>query len=196
MNAHNSHLSALMSVMAMLRQQSLWQWCYAGPQNSDWLIRMVHPESRKRLAEALRHYVSGQITNDDLNAVVVDCRDRGAVAVYEMAWGLYDDTSQHKATGRHHLGKDVRRTISRWIAFLYSDEEYLWPEYSFIQIVNWPFNLLTFGWWEKMKRRKWEQFLESGDFTVWPFCNKVQLQKIIQRPTLLSGRPSAAPTDH
>jgi hypothetical protein len=185
-----------MSAMAMLRQQSLWQWCYGGPQNSDWLIRMVHPESRKRLAEALTHYVSGQITNDDLNAVVVDWRDRGAVAVYEMAWGLYDDTSQHKATGRHHLGKDARRKISRWIAFLYSDEEYLWPEYSFIQIVNWPFNLLTFGWWEKMKRRKWQQFLESGDFTVWPFCSKEQLQKIIQKPTLLSGRPRTAPTDH
>ena len=157
---------------------------------------MIHRESRNRLAEALRHYVAGRITNDDLNDVDVDWRDRGAVAVYEMAWQLYDDTSQHKSTGRHYLGKDARREISRWIAFLYSNEEYLWPEYSFFQVLNWPLNLLTFGWWEKMKRRKWEQFLQSGDFSVWPFCQKEQLQKVIQRPRLLSGRARTAPSDH
>ena len=45
---------------------------------------MVHRESRDDLAIALRQYASRQITNDDLDCVVVDWRDRGAVAVKEM----------------------------------------------------------------------------------------------------------------
>lgn len=70
---------------------------------------MVDRESRNRLAGALRHYVSGQITNDELDAVVVDWRDRGAVAVSQMAWYLYDDCYTHKAKGSHYLHKDATR---------------------------------------------------------------------------------------
>ena len=150
--------------------------------------KMIHRESRDRLAETLRHYVSGQITNDDLDDVSVDWRDRGAIAVHQMAWRLYDDNSQHKATGKHYLDRKARRQIARWILFLHSDQEYYWPEYSFIQIINWPLNVLTFGWWERMKKRKWDQFLEAGDFDVWPFCRKEELQKAIENPKLM-GRP-------
>ena len=62
---------------------------------------MIHRESRDRLAEALRHYVSGQITNFKLDTVKIDKRDRGAYAVSEATWGLYDDMSKHKATGHY-----------------------------------------------------------------------------------------------
>ena len=148
---------------------------------------MIHRESRNILAEALRHYVSGQITNDDLDCVDVDWRDRGAVVVKEMAWQLYDDNYTHKARGNHNLDRKARKEIARWIAFLYSDTEYIWPEYSFIQIINWPLNLITFGRWEKMKRRKWEQFLEAGDFDVWPFCRREELEAVLRRPKLLAG---------
>lgn len=149
---------------------------------------MIHRDSRNKLAEALRHYVSGQITNDDLESVIVDWRDRGAIAVQEMVWGLYDDMTEHKATGINHLDKEARRIIARWIVFLHSDQEYIWPEYSFIQIVNWPMNIITFGWWEKMKKRKWEEFLEAGDFEVWPFCSENELKKAIKRPKLLARK--------
>ncbi len=148
---------------------------------------MIHRESRKNLAEALRHYVSGQITNDDLDSVDVDTRDRGAVAVKEMAWTLYDDMDQHKAEGPHYLDGEARKEISKWIVFLHSENEYLWPEYSLFQIVNWPMNLITFGWWERMKKQKWEQFLEAGEFEAWPFCSKKELQKAVRNPKLLRG---------
>ena len=69
--------------------------------------------------------------------------------------------------------------------FLDSDREYLWPEDSFLQIVNWPMNLLTLGWWERNKRKRWEQFLEAGDFTVWPFWSGAELESVIQKPRLL-----------
>ena len=146
---------------------------------------MIDRESRDRLAEALRHYVSGQITNFKLDSVPIDKRDRGAVAVYEAAWGLYDDFTKHKATGHHKIPKDGKRVIARWISFLYSDKEYLWPEYSFLQIFNWPLNLITFGWWERMKKRKWEQFEECGDIDVWPFCSRSELEEVIKKPKLL-----------
>jgi hypothetical protein len=150
---------------------------------------MIQRESRDRLAEALRHYVSGQITNDDLDDIEVDWRDRGAVAVKEMAWRLYDDTRNHRIEGRLPRGSEGRRIVARWIAFLYTDREYFWPEYSFIQIVNWPMNALTFGWWERMKRRRWEQFLEAGDFNVWPFCRPEELEAIRHHPKLLTRDP-------
>jgi len=148
---------------------------------------MIDRESRYRLAVALRRYVAGLITNDDLDDIQVDWRDRGAVHVKEMSWLLYSDITQHYAKGRHALPKDAKREVARWIAFLYTDQEYLWPEYSFIQIVNWPMNLLTFGWWERWKKRKWEEFLEASDYSVWPFCNRIDLEKAVSRPKLMTG---------
>jgi len=148
---------------------------------------MIHRESRDLLAQALRHYAAGVITNDDLDSVDVDWRDRGAVAVKEMAWGLYDDTHSHYVDERIPRNSEIRKVMVRWIAFLYSDEEYIWPEYSFIQFLNWPLNVLTLGWWKRMKQRRWEQFLEAGDFEVWPFCRREDLERIRRRPRLLSG---------
>jgi hypothetical protein len=148
---------------------------------------MIHRESRDRLAEALRQYVSGRITNDDLDSVDVDWRDRGAIAIQGMAWQLYDDMRTHYVEGELQRGTEGRRTISRWIAFLHSDKEYLWPEYSFYQIVNWPMNILTFGWWERMKKKRWEQFLEAGDYEVWPFCRREELEETLSNPKLLAG---------
>lgn len=149
---------------------------------------LVHRESRNRLAEALRQYLSGRITNDELDDIEVDWRDRGAVAVKERAWQLYDDLRTHYVEGNLTRGSEGRRTVALWIAFLHSDMEYLWPEYSFMQILNWPMNLLTLGWWGRMKKRKWEQFLEAGDFNVWPFCTKEELESVLQKPQLLAGK--------
>jgi hypothetical protein len=67
---------------------------------------VIHRDSRDRLAEALRRYASGHISNDELDEVEVDWRDRGAVAVKGMAWRLYDDTREHyvEDTLPRHLG--------------------------------------------------------------------------------------------
>jgi len=148
---------------------------------------MIDRQSRNCLALTLRRYVAGIVHNDDLAEVQVDWRDRGANAVYQMAWNLYSDNCQHYAKERHAIPREVKREIAKWILFLRTDREYLWPEYSFIGIYNWPMNLLTFGWWEARKRRRWEEFLKAGDFCVWPFLHKTELEEAIKRPTLLSG---------
>ena len=156
---------------------------------------MIHRPSRDALALALRRYVSGRITNDDLDELVVDWRDRGAVAVKEMAWSLYDDTYVHRAGSDLARGSEARTAIARWIVFLHSDAEYLWPEYSFLQIVNWPLNILTLGWWEKHKAHRWQQFLEAGDFDAWPFCARSELEKAAASPKLFAKAEQAVAAD-
>ena len=74
---------------------------------------MIHRESRDNLAQALRQYVSGRITNDDLANISVDWRDRAAVAVEKMAWTLYDDIQTHYVEGRWSRNSGGRRTIAR-----------------------------------------------------------------------------------
>jgi len=149
---------------------------------------VIHRPSRDKLARALRRYVAGLITNDDLDEVEVDWRDRGAVAIKEMAWRLYDDMSMHYAAGRHSISRPTRRAIGRWILFLHSNKEYVWPQLSLAQIVNWPLDLLTFGWWERRKKWRFEEFEVAGDFSVWPFISARDFEESLGRPKFLVGR--------
>ncbi|MGZ4963255.1 MAG: hypothetical protein ACXWJB_13830 [Limisphaerales bacterium] len=66
---------------------------------------MIHRASRDKLATALRQYVSGRITNDDLDDIDVDWRDRAAVAVKERSWSLYDDIQAEDCTHSKTLAR-------------------------------------------------------------------------------------------
>ena len=107
-----------------------------------------------------------RITNDDLFDVDISFDDIGVKRVWEMAWLLYDDLQEHKAEDPFELSPNVKRKIKIWILFLYSDNEYIWPDYSPSQIYNWFFNLLTFGWWERRKQGTFNKFKRSGNFRV------------------------------
>ena len=135
---------------------------------------MIHRASRRRLALALRRYAAGHTTNNDLDSVDVDWRDRGAVAIAGMAWRLYDDSFTHRAVGRHALNRELRRTVARWVVFLHSDEEYLWPEYNFVEVSSGMGSILTLGWWGRHKARRWQEFTEAGQFEHWPFISRDQ----------------------
>jgi hypothetical protein len=150
---------------------------------------MIDRASRDRLALALRRYVSGRIHNDALDNVEVDWRDRGAVAVQEAAWTLYNDHYQHYAVGRNAIPKQARREIARWIVFLHSDYEYLWPQYSFIRagIPKWLQNLPAFRLLRRREERIWAEFCETGDISCWPFQNQGDLTEARLSPRLLAG---------
>lgn len=148
---------------------------------------MICRQSRDRLALALRRYVAGRLNNDELDFIKVDRSDRGAVAVKQMAWGLYDDRKNHYAAGRYAIDRDSRRAVARWIVFLHSDQEYRWPNYSLAQIFNWPLNLMTFGWWERRKRRCRDEFKQAGDWAAWPFITTVDLTASASKPRYLAG---------
>lgn len=57
---------------------------------------VIHRASRHQLALALRRYASRRLTYDELDSASVDWRDRGAVAVKQMEWHLYDDLQTHQ----------------------------------------------------------------------------------------------------
>lgn len=118
--------------------------------------------------------------------MAVDWCDRGAVAIKERAWCLYDDIYQHRAVGRFYLQKPARDEIARWIVFLHSDLEYTWPDFSFVQILNLPMNLLTFGWWGRHKKKIFEQFTAAGDFSVWPFLTRRDYEYPLKHPRYLA----------
>ena len=147
---------------------------------------MIDRTSRGRLALALRRYVAGRIHNDDLDGTHVDWRDRGAVAIKQMAWNLYNDTYQHFAVGKNVISRKSRRAIARWIVFLHSDREYLWPEYSFEQVSG----ILTFVLFSRRCERLWKEFCATGDIESWPFQNESEMKAETLLPRLLSGRPN------
>jgi len=147
---------------------------------------MIHRASRHRLALALRRYAAKRCTNDDLDSVEVDWRDRGAVAVKQMAWRIYDDLHTHRAVGRYSLSREARRAIARWVIFLHSEQEYLWPEYNFVRIAPGIFSAFTLGWWGRQERKRWDEFLASGDFDVWPFVSTQAELSARAQPKLLN----------
>lgn len=149
---------------------------------------MICRQSRDQLALALRQYVSGRISNDDLDSISVDWRDRGAVAIKEMAWALYDDNKNHYATGRYAIGRGDRHTIAQWIVFLHSDKEYVWPSYSFIQVNSWLINMLTLGWWGQRVTARRKEFEEAGDYAAWPFVTMADLEELRRQPKYFVGR--------
>jgi hypothetical protein len=144
-------------------------------------------DSRDRLALALRRYAAGRITNDDLDAIDVDSGDRGAAAIKHRAWFLYDDLMEHRATAKYLIPREGRRELARWVVFLHSEHEYLWPEFSFIDVLNIPLNLLTLGWWARYRSRRYAEFREAGDFPVWPFLRTSEFEAAIRTPKFLSG---------
>lgn len=153
---------------------------------------MIHRESRDRLAIALRHFVAGLITNDDLEDVDIDRRDRGAAAVQDISWRLYDDMKCHYAVNEHGIDKQEKRYVTRLIAFLYTDNEYQWPENSFregelVGFFGAICNFIMLGRANKNSRIRWLEFTEAGDFSVWPFLSRAEFNKAIKNPRLLSG---------
>lgn len=152
---------------------------------------MIDRQSRDRLALALRRYVACRITNDDLHAIDVDWRDRGAVAVKGMSWQLYSDNYQHRADREHRLSGNDRRIVARWIIFLHADKEYLWPEFSFYSAKNLFMIILTLGAWRRHQRRLFEEFCAAGDFECWPFISAADFQSALSRPRYLSRKPAS-----
>ncbi len=87
-------------------------------------LAMIDPIARAELAEALRHLVSGQSTNDAFEErVPLPSEDPAIHAIYGFAWLLYDDLRTYRLRGRDRLAEDDRTLATRAIVFLHSDLE-------------------------------------------------------------------------
>ena len=141
---------------------------------------MIDRISRDKLAETLRQYVSGRITNDTLDDLKTNNEDYGVKAIKDAAWFLYDDLYEHKAVGKHRIEKDNRHEVSKWIIFLQSDEEYLWPMPSIFQKVC---SILTLGFYKLNTSNNEEK-------EAWPFFTNESLENALAKPKLFSGKSS------
>jgi hypothetical protein len=151
---------------------------------------MIDRDARNRVAESLRHLVSGQITNDQFeDAAWIESNDAAIDAVKWQAWLLYSDLHGHKLTGSDAVSKSDRRIVARFILFLHSDLEYEWPRHPFDGGVGVMARLLSYvlslGVIPRHVDKRWEA---AGDFDVWPFIRREDYEEALAEPKLLRGR--------
>ena len=147
----------------------------------------VDRESRRRLAERLRHLAAGLITNNEFEARRPR-RSRDLVVrqiFQEGAWFLYDDTHEHRLTGRHGLSSRDRDSVARWILFLETDLPYEWPIVPFgIRLALMPFNLVSLGLLGRVVQRFASR---GGPVDLWPFRRHSDYQTAVQNQPYLKS---------
>ena len=149
---------------------------------------MVDAAARRKLAEALRHLVTGQITNDefeDRTRVRWRSKDRCIRAIWNQAWHLYDDTKEYRLRGKDAPSAKDKKEIARWQLFLRTDLEYEWPPVfglSWLEVIG---DILTFNLLWRMVLLP--RLIRSRTFRVWPFFRVSDYQMARQSPVLLAG---------
>lgn len=145
---------------------------------------MIDIKTRRKAAEVARHFISGQITNFDLENQFPTSEDPVIRAIEDSLWCFYDDFEEHKLKGKWKIPQETKNSVLRWILFLYSKQEYKWPKISYPGI-----RPIRYGFLGKLfKRDKYQQkFLSTGDIRCWPFVNKKFFQNTKNNPVLLSG---------
>ncbi|MCH2231182.1 MAG: hypothetical protein MK105_12640 [Crocinitomicaceae bacterium] len=177
---------------------------------------MVDVKKRNRLAELLRHLSTGQISNDEFEDKLTDEITEGYLPeqfyrakginemdpvlrpIVETAWGLYDDTRNHKLTESDELTGYAKKEIARFILFLKSDQEYTWDyidlmnpimRFSFKDMLK---SIATLGQhYRNLKLSRDEEFArikETGDFAFWPFKTKEDFENELKNQPYLAGQ--------
>ena len=131
---------------------------------------MIDRDARKILSEQLRRLISGQITNDEFESVVLSVKtsDTGYWAVFEQAWQLYSDLSEHKIDTRS-LPQDAEEAINRSILFLHSGLEFEWPKHPCTGFTRLLAGAISFGRLPQYYDEKWKA---EGDYDVYPFFRR------------------------
>lgn len=152
---------------------------------------MIDHRARKRLAERLRHLVTGQMTNDAFEDAAVRTKDMAVREIeWRLAWPHYDDMHEHTLKGEFALTDGVRRDFARAILFLQTELEYAWKHRrGFRGFLNSSFHL-------RPLRRMPPIRTEGGDLRYWPFYRRSDYIAARQAPVYLGGRkgqPGAPP---
>jgi len=147
-----------------------------GPSATARSTTMVEREQRRPLADLLEALVSGTMTIDEYasrQVVIPDAerpprkeRDRGLIAVCDLAWSMCENPSDGRLVGKMASTSEGLTELRRWILFLRSDLEYEWRTDRFSGTGGCLLNLLTLGWWA---RRVGKKMTSMGGFQVWPF---------------------------
>lgn len=149
---------------------------------------MINAEGRKKLALTARRYLSGRISNFDLEAREPNSKgDDGITQVSAHGfYELYSDQETHYCTGKHALDQRQRKVVARWLLFLYSSYEYEWPVYKgsiFIRALQ----VITFSFPRKYFFGT-KAFRSAGDFDVWPFLKRSDYEEALRNPPFFNLR--------
>lgn len=156
--------------------------------------KIMNRTDRNLLAENLRHYLSGTITNFEfLNRIrpVSRTNDRGVRGVVNEFWSCYDDCREHRNTGKDKLNEEDENHIKRFIIYLKSDNEYEWKDPKFPNPIKWILNLITLGIYPEKTAETETDKLEIGDERVWPFFRETEFQKEIDKPKYLNDKTTS-----
>jgi hypothetical protein len=127
---------------------------------------MVDKRSRTELAQLIRRFMDGSITNDQFVDSYPRSPDRAISAIETVIWFAYDDLHEHRLTGKYALTLHGHRIFENCILFLGTDLEYS-VEASFI------------GIFASVKRLwRWISRTEQPEPPKWwPFDNQEQLSR-------------------
>ena len=141
---------------------------------------MIDRQGRDKLAERLRHLVSGTISNYQFEDGEVRSSDPVISEIeFRLAWPTYDDMHEHKLTGSRAITQGCRLDFARAILFLKSDFPYEWKSQKGIRgFLNSIFRLVTFT-------RKPLLDITEGDLQVWPFFRKSDYKAALTKPPYL-----------
>ena len=143
--------------------------------------------SRRRIAELLRHFVAGRITNDEF--VARSPRRSRDLAVRQIlsegAWFLYDDLHEHRLTGKYRLSPEAREQVARWVLFLETDLPYEWPVVPLgVRFALMPLNVITLGLLGRLVQHYTSR---GGPVQLWPFRRALDYEAALAQPPYLHG---------
>ena len=145
-------------------------------------------EQRNKLAESMRHYLSGRISNFEFMERTEELwvsKDKAVRKIMQSFWMGYDDLKEHKNEGKHKISSDGELYVKTMILFLKSDNEYNWEDlkYDNIPFLRAIIYLVTFGKYPEV----WDkEIMKKGDYDVWPFLTKSEFDNEISNPKYLN----------
>jgi hypothetical protein len=140
---------------------------------SDNLNGMVNAELRVQAAYLIRSYLDGKIDNLEFaDTFPRDKRDPALAAIYRRLWFHYDDLKSHRCQFAPHSAPEI--LFRRCALFLDTNLEYQWPKLWHHGLAH-PIVRLLSG--EVFRSRAIEESKSAGEYSVWPFSQKADLDK-------------------
>lgn len=145
---------------------------------------MIDRTARDKAAEIVRHFISGQITNFDFENGMPITNDPAVSAIEDSLWCFYDDFKKHKLACEWKLPQETKSEMARWIMFLHNNEKYQWPKISYPGIRPLKHGLISRLFKGPLRE---QEFMQAGNYSVWPFIDNESYQHAKQNPVLLAN---------
>lgn len=133
---------------------------------------MIDRKARNELANLVRAFATGTITNFDFERNSPFSEDKIISVIDDYLWSFYDDFKEHKLP-KGSLPLTTKKEIARIVLFLDSELEYQWPiEGGLIKRI---LKLFKSSPAIQAKKIKDFDYHNAGDLSVWPFQNRKHL---------------------